>query len=216
MEQSLWQPRAPWRHSIQLTSALALFSGIPQLARGQTGALAPSAFLWGSASNASVSLIFGSAKGRALVVFGLAGDWNTGERTATVGTGVRFNTGTARTSLLVEGLFGSAGWAAGLAAMTRSDFGRASASGRLTLTHPLQSGGDAPAVHGSVTLHGRLSHVLRWGTSYAYDVEAREVGEHRLGPSLEVRLPRAAIRVDFGHGLGRAADELCVRVMVPG
>lgn len=216
MEHSLGQPHAPWRPPIKFTGAVALLSGMFHVAWGQTEPLAPSAFLWGSASNASVSLTFGSAQHRTLVVFGLAGNLATRERTAMMGVGVRFNAGTTRTSLLVEGLVGSGGWAGRLAVIARSDLGQASAFGRVWLTHALGPVGDPPAVQGTVVLQGRLSAALRWGTAYGFDVKAHEVGEHRLGPSLEVRLLRAAIRFDFGRGLGRAADEVCVTVLVAG
>jgi hypothetical protein len=216
MPPALWQLCVLWQRRSTLAGALALLSGIPHLTRGQSRRLAPSTFVWGSASNSAVSFTFGSAKHGALVVLGLAGSLETGKRTAMVGAGVRFNAVTTSASILGEGLVGSGGWAGRLALVTRSDRGQASVLGRVFLTHAVGPGGDPPEVEGTVALHGRLSPALRWGTAYDFDLKTHKAGEHRLGPSLEVRLPRAALRLDFGHGMGRAADAWTVTVFLVG
>ena len=216
MQHSLWQPRVLWCRRIKLTIACALLSGMLQFARGQSPPLAPSTFFWGSASNASLSLTFVAAERRALFAFGVARQFSTREWTVLAGAGVRFNTVNTKTSLLIEGLVGTNGWAGRLAVVTRSEAGPASAVGRVSVTHALGPTGDPPEIEGTLALHGRLGSSLRWGTAYQFDLMRYKEGEHRLGPSLEVRLPRARIRVDFGHGIGRAADEWTVSLLVGG
>src|SRR5437899_10175597 len=120
MQRSLWQPRVLLWRPIKLTIASALLSGMPQFARGQSPPLAPSTFLWGSASNASLSLTFAAAQRRALFAFGVARELSTGEWTALAGAGVRFNTVNTKTSVLIEGIVEADGWAGRLAVVTRS------------------------------------------------------------------------------------------------
>jgi len=216
MQHSLWQPRVLWCRPIKLTTAGALLSGMLQFAPGQSPPLAPATFLWGAASNTTLSLTFVVAERRHLFALGVARQAGTGEWTALAGAGVRFNTANTKTSLLIEGLVEGDGWAGRLAVVTRSELGQASAFGRVSLTHALGPKGDPPEIEGTLALHGRLGPSLRWGTAYQFDLKTYKEGEHRLGPSLEVRLPRARIRVDFGHGIGRAADEWTVSLLVGG
>ena len=200
----------------RLTCPAALLSAVLRLVHAQDAPLEPSTFVWGSASNLSLSLTVGSAKRRALVVAGVAGTLGSRDRAAMVGAGVTFRSGAARTRVLLETLVGSGGWTGRLVVATASDVGQGSVFGKVDLSHPLEPGADPPEAEGLVILHGRLSRTLQWGAAYDFTARPGEVAQHRLGPSLEVRIPHGALIAAFGQGLGRSSDEVSVWVRVAG
>ena len=200
----------------RLTCPAALLSAVLRLVHAQDAPLEPSTFVWGSASNLSLSLTVGSAKRRALVVAGVAGTLGSRDRAAMVGAGVTFRSGAARTRVLLETLVGSGGWTGRLVVATASDVGQGSVFGRVDLSHPLEPGADPPEAEALVILHGRLSRTLWWGAAYEFTAKPGEVAQHHLGPSLEVRIPHGALIAAFGQGLGRSSDEVSVWVRVAG
>lgn len=192
----------------------ALMCGALRVVRAQGPPSAPSTFLWGSVCNTSLSLTVGYLKHRALFVAGFAGTPGLLDRAAMVGAGATFRSGSAGTRVLLETLLGSGGWTGRLVVATGYDVGQGSVFGKVELSHPLEPGADPPEAKGLVILHGRLSRTLRWGAAYDFTARPGEVAQHRLGPSLEVRIPHGALLAAFGQGLGHSSDQVSVWVRV--
>jgi len=198
----------------RLACAVALLSAALRLLHAQDAPSEPSTFVWGSVCNTSLSLTVGSAKHRALFVAGFAGTFGRPDRVVMVGGGATFRSGAAGTRVLLETLLGSGGWTGRLVVATGYDVGQGSVFGKVELSHPLEPGADPPEAKGLVILHGRLSRTLRWGAAYDLTARPGEVAQHRLGPSLEVRIPHGALLAAFGQGLGRSSDQVSVWMRV--
>jgi hypothetical protein len=200
----------------RLGGAAVLLCGALGLARAQEAPQKPTTLLWASVSNTSLSLTVGSAQHRALVVAGITGTLGPRDRAAMVGGGVALRSGGARTTVLLEALFGPGGLAARLVVGASSDVGQRSVFGKVTVSHPLQPGADPPEAQGQLFLHARLSRVLQWGASYDLTAQSGERAEDHLGPSLGLRIPGGILVVTYGRGLGRSADQVSVQVRVAG